>query len=82
MLRGTIRDHIPGPRQPMLRFFACEQDLSHELPDAPLPDATAAWGGVLFHRRSLGRRLGNARTVQLLRTCCGPVWHDRTTKIG
>ena len=43
MLRGTIRDHVTGQRRPMLRFFACEEDLSHEPPDAPLPDAVA-WG--------------------------------------
>jgi len=42
MLRGTIRDHVTGQRRPFLRFFACEEDLSHELPDAPLPDAVAA----------------------------------------
>ncbi len=40
-LRGTIRDHVTQQRRPFLRFFACEQDLSHELPDAPLPDAVA-----------------------------------------
>ena len=39
MLRGTIRDHVTGRRRPFVRFFACEQDLSHEPPDAPLPDA-------------------------------------------
>ena len=39
MLRGTIRDHVTQQRRPFLRFFACEQDLSHESPDAPLPDA-------------------------------------------
>ncbi len=39
MLRGTIRDHITQERRPFLRFFACEQDLSHEPPDALLPDA-------------------------------------------
>jgi molybdopterin synthase sulfur carrier subunit len=42
MLRGTIRDHGSVKRRPMLRFFACEQDLSHESPDAPLPAAVAA----------------------------------------
>jgi sulfur-carrier protein len=42
MLRGTIRDHGSVKRRPMLRFFACEEDLSHESPDAPLPDAVAA----------------------------------------
>ena len=41
MLRGTIRDHVTGQRRPFLRFFACEQDLSHEPPEAPLPDAVA-----------------------------------------
>jgi len=41
MLRGTIRDHITQQRRPFLRFFACEEDLSHESPDAPLPDAIA-----------------------------------------
>jgi molybdopterin synthase sulfur carrier subunit len=40
-LRGTIRDHATQQRRPFLRFFACEQDLSHESPDAPLPDAVA-----------------------------------------
>ena len=37
MLRGTIRDHVTLQRRPFLRFFACEEDLSHEPPDAPLP---------------------------------------------
>src|SRR3970040_8195 len=41
MLRGTIRAHAPQPRRPFIRFFACGQDLSHEPPDAPLPDAVA-----------------------------------------
>jgi len=41
MLRGTIRDHDTQRRRPFLRFFACDADLSHELPDAPLPDAVA-----------------------------------------
>jgi molybdopterin synthase sulfur carrier subunit len=39
MLRGTIRDHTTQQRRPFLRFFACEEDLSHESPDAPLPEA-------------------------------------------
>lgn len=42
MLRGTIRDHVTGKRRPMLRFFACEEDLSHEPSDAPLPEAVAS----------------------------------------
>ncbi len=37
MLRGTIRDHVTQRRRPFVRFFACEQDLSHESPDTPLP---------------------------------------------
>jgi hypothetical protein len=41
MLSGTIRDHRTCRRRPYLRFFACEQDLSHESPDAPLPEAVA-----------------------------------------
>jgi molybdopterin converting factor small subunit len=41
MLRGTIRDHVTQQRRPFVRFFACEEDLSHESPDAPLPDAVA-----------------------------------------
>jgi hypothetical protein len=40
-LRGTIRDHVTRERRPFLRFFACEEDLSHQSPDAPLPEAVA-----------------------------------------
>jgi hypothetical protein len=42
MLQGTIRDHVTKQRRSFLRFFACEQDLSHEPPDTPLPDAVAS----------------------------------------
>jgi molybdopterin converting factor small subunit len=42
MLRGTIRDHVTEQRRPFVRFFACEEDLSLESPDAPLPDAVAS----------------------------------------
>ena len=42
MLRGAIRDHVTLKRRPFLRFFACEEDLSHESPDAPLPEAVAS----------------------------------------
>jgi sulfur-carrier protein len=42
MLRGTIRDHVTCKRRPFIRFFACEQDLSHDSPDVPLPEAVAA----------------------------------------
>ncbi|HEX4966371.1 MAG TPA: MoaD/ThiS family protein [Thermoanaerobaculia bacterium] len=41
MLKGTIRDHVTQQRRAFLRFFACEQDLSHDPPDMPLPDAVA-----------------------------------------
>ena len=41
VLRGAIRDHVTLKRRPFVRFFACERDLSHEPPDAPLPDAVA-----------------------------------------
>ena len=41
MLRGTIRDHVTQLRRPMVRFFACGEDLSHESPETPLPDAIA-----------------------------------------
>ena len=42
MLRGTIRDNVTQQRRPFLRFFACEEDLSHESPDSPLPEAVAS----------------------------------------
>jgi sulfur-carrier protein len=42
MLRGTIRDHATQQRRPFLRFFACQEDLSHEPPDAPLPEAVSS----------------------------------------
>ena len=42
MLRGTIRDHETGHRRPMVRFYACEQDLSNEPPDTPLPEGIAS----------------------------------------
>ncbi len=42
MLRGTIRDHVTERRRPFLRFFACERDLTHDPPDAPLPEAVAS----------------------------------------
>ena len=41
MLRGNIRDHVTKKRRDFIRFFACEEDLSHQPPDAPLPDAVA-----------------------------------------
>ena len=42
MLRGTIRDHTTKQRRPFLRFFACEEDITHESPDTPLPEAVAS----------------------------------------
>jgi hypothetical protein len=48
MLRGTIRDHVTQKRRPMLRFFACEEDLSHEPPDALLPRAVASGAEPFF----------------------------------
>jgi sulfur-carrier protein len=42
VLRGTIRDHVTLKRRAFIRFFACEEDLSHESPDAPLPEAVAS----------------------------------------
>jgi hypothetical protein len=41
VLEGTIRDHVTKRRRPFVRFYACEQDLSHELPDTPVVDAVA-----------------------------------------
>ena len=48
MLSGTIRDHGTRQRRPFLRFFACEEDLSHQPQDAPLPDAVASGTEPLF----------------------------------
>lgn len=48
MLRGTIRDHVAGERRPLLRFFACGEDVTHEPPDAPLPQAIASGAEPFF----------------------------------
>ena len=48
MLRGTIRDHGTDRRRPFIRFFACGRDLSHEPPDAPLPDAVSSGTDALM----------------------------------
>jgi molybdopterin synthase sulfur carrier subunit len=48
MLRGTIRDHETHKRRPLVRFFACGEDISHEPPDNPLPDAIAKGAEPLF----------------------------------
>ncbi len=53
MLRGTIRDHLTKARRPLIRYFVCSQDISHETPDTPLPDAVVLgaepffiWGAI------------------------------------
>jgi hypothetical protein len=48
MLGGTIRDHVTQQRRPFVRFFACEEDLSHELPDTPLPERVASGAEPFF----------------------------------
>jgi hypothetical protein len=48
VLRGTIRDHVTGERRAFLRFYACEEDLSLQSPDAPLPDAVASGAAPLL----------------------------------
>jgi molybdopterin synthase sulfur carrier subunit len=48
MLQGTIRDHVTRERRPYIRFFACSEDLSHQSPDAPLPDQVVAGTEPLF----------------------------------
>ena len=48
MLRGTIRDHVTQRRRPFVRFFACEEDLSHEPPDAPLPEVDTSGAEPFF----------------------------------
>ena len=48
MLSGTVRDHVTQQRRPFLRFFACEEDISHEQPDAPLPDAVVSGAEPLY----------------------------------
>jgi molybdopterin synthase sulfur carrier subunit len=52
VLRGTIRDQVTSQRRPMLRFFACEEDVSHEPMDVPLPDAVAS--GAELEQAALG----------------------------
>jgi sulfur-carrier protein len=47
VLRGTIRDHVTHRRRPFVRLFACREDVSHDPPDTPLPDAVAGWSEPL-----------------------------------
>jgi sulfur-carrier protein len=65
VLRGTIRDHQTQLRRPFIRFFACEQDLSHESPDEPLPDAVAS-GREPF--MVVGAIAGGEQRMPLIRT--------------
>ena len=60
VLRGTIRDHVTQQRRPFLRFFACAEDLSHEPPDAPLPEAVVPGGRAFSGHRGGGGRLSAA----------------------
>ncbi len=48
MLRGTVRDHVTLQRRPMVRFFACEEDISHDGPEAKLPDPVASGSEPFF----------------------------------
>jgi sulfur-carrier protein len=48
MLRGTIRDHVSQQRRPLVRFFACEEDISHDSPDIPLPEKIATGAEPFF----------------------------------
>jgi molybdopterin converting factor small subunit len=63
MLRGTIRDHVTKERRPFLRLFACELDLSHESPDAPLPEAVATGAEPLL---VIGAMAGGSETLKAL----------------
>ncbi len=58
MLRGTIRDHATQKRRPFVRFFACEQDLSHDSPDTPLPEAVASGKEPFFIVGAIAGGLG------------------------
>ena len=60
MLRGTIRDHVTRQRRPFIRFFACEQDLSHELPDTPAAKGSHDRSRADSHRRCDGGWLARA----------------------
>src|SRR5207245_4895172 len=62
MLRGTIRDQVTQQRRPFVRFFACEEDLSHEPPDAPLPDAVATGAEPFL---IIGAMAGGTRPVEI-----------------
>jgi molybdopterin synthase sulfur carrier subunit len=63
MLRGTIRDHVTQQRRPFVRFFACEEDLSHELPDAPLPTPVATGAEPFFIVGAIAGGIARANPV-------------------
>ena len=63
-LRGTIRDQVTGQQRTFVRFFACEQDLSHESPDAALPEAVATGEEPYAIVERAGRRLRHCRLVE------------------
>jgi len=79
MLRGTIRDQVTGQRRPFVRFFACEEDLSHQPPDAPLPAAVASGAepflivGAIAGGRALARA-GPLAPPSRLKGGCGQGW--------
>ena len=58
-LRGTVRDQATQKRRALVRFFACSEDLSHESPDAPLPESGGDRRRTFLHHRRDGRRLGS-----------------------
>jgi molybdopterin synthase sulfur carrier subunit len=69
MLKGTIRDHVTQKRRPYVRFFACEEDLSHESPDAPLPDPVVSGAepflviGAIAGGSGAGTRTSSSRVL-------------------
>jgi sulfur-carrier protein len=62
MLRGAIREHGSLKRRPLVRFFACEEDISHDSPDAPLPDAVAAGAEPFYIIGAIAGGSGETRT--------------------
>jgi hypothetical protein len=63
MLRGTMRDHVTQQRRPLVRFFACEEDISHDSPDVPLPDAIATGAEPFF---IIGAIAGGSGLMELM----------------
>ena len=78
MLRGTIRDHATQQRRAFLRFFACQQDLSHDSPDAPLPEAVASGAEPLIVLGAVAGGCVAVRSSLLAWSKCGKpqgAWH-------